>query len=82
MSDKPTGGPAMDLQIYNDTIHCKTASVLSGHHSEYMPISAPEFSNIPILREFLADNDIQEITIASSCIGFVKTFTKSYRREG
>ena len=36
--------------------------------------------NIPIVAAFLNDVDLQEMTIASGNIGFVKTFTKIAER--
>lgn len=37
--------------------------------------------DIPLVIEFLKDDDIQEISIISSCIGFIKTLTKQYKKS-
>lgn len=72
----------MDLKHYNSEIHCKTKSMISGKHEEMMPHTDPVFESIGVLKAWLADDDLQEITVCSTNIGFVKTFTKSFRREG
>lgn len=66
----------MNLQHYQPEIRVRSKSMLTGetdtkvHHSEL-----PE---IPVIREWLADDDLQEITVISTNIGFVKTFTKQF----
>lgn len=70
----------MDLELYNSEIHCKTISAISGEHSEDIPHTSEQFK-IPILREFIADDEIQEITVVSTNIGFVRTFRKYYRKQ-
>lgn len=70
---------AINLQLYEPTIRCRTKSVISGEHEEMMKHTDPVFREIGVLREWLADNELQEITVCSTNIGFVKTFRKFYR---
>lgn len=50
--------------------------------SRARPLTLRLFESIGVLKAWLADDDLQEITVCSTNIGFVKTFTKSFRREG
>lgn len=70
----------MNLKIYKPEITCKGDSMLSGSTVEEIAHSEPRLEKIPILREFMADDDLQEITVCSTNFGFVKTFTKHYRK--
>jgi hypothetical protein len=68
----------MNLEIYSPMIECDTVSALSGKHSEQVPHTAAQFREIPVLREWLADDDLQQIQIVSANIGFVRTFKKAF----
>ena len=35
----------------------------------------------PILQAFWADNDIQEVRVVSTNIGFIRTYTKEYKER-
>ena len=69
-------------EIYQRTLHFKNSGIISGTHERDVEIG-DESSAVPwnsgIIKAFLEDDDIQEITIVSSCIGFVKTLTKKYK---
>jgi|GEM_PF-5891460 len=71
----------MNLELYNADIICKTNSMISGKHEELLPHTDSVFNEIRILKSFLEDDDIQEIKLCSTNIGFVKSFTKSYRTK-
>lgn len=71
----------MNLELYNPDIRCRTKSVLSGEHEEFLPHTDIMFQTIEVLKAWLSDDDLQEITVCSANIGFVKTFRKSYRRK-
>ena len=66
------------LEIYLPIIRVTTKSVLSGEHVEYEDWKLWNNDKLPILCEFFKDNDLQEITICSGNIGFIKTFRKFY----
>jgi hypothetical protein len=68
----------MNTEIYDPGIWCKTKSVLSGEHAELI-----DHQNLPdtaVLKAWLEDDDLQELRVVSTSIGFIKTFTKSYRK--
>jgi hypothetical protein len=64
--------------LYEKEVVVKSVSVISGETKYREDISN---SDIPILKTFWEDNDIQEITVVSTNVGFVKTFTKVYVKE-
>lgn len=72
----------MDLKLYNPTIRVKNQSVLSGEWEADVPLDEFErnFSVFPLVMSFLEDNDIQEMRVTSTNIGFNKTFTKYFRK--
>ena len=41
--------------------------------------AAPVPWDCELIKAFLADDDIQEMTITSTCFGFTKTLTKKYK---
>jgi hypothetical protein len=67
----------MNLKYFQPEIICKTNSVISGLHTEAVRFDDALF-DIPILEAFVEDEDLYEMTIVSTCIGFVKTFTKQF----
>lgn len=69
----------MNLEIYNPDIRCQTSSMISGKHEQMAAHTDEQFQG-PVLQAFLADDDLQEIVVCSTNIGFVRTFTKSYRK--
>lgn len=67
-------------KAYEQAIWEKGISVFRGEHGwERLELDALPKS--PIIAAFLADNDIQEITICSSNLGIVNTYQKRYCRE-
>ncbi len=70
-----------DAKAYDaNKIRYQNNSAISGQTDEFISVDAGWFM-LPILREWLDDNNLQEITLVSTNIGFVKTFTKT-RRHG
>jgi hypothetical protein len=70
----------LNLAMYGPTIRCKTKSMISGEHTEDVDHCDP-LLDIPVLQEFLRDDDLQEIVVVSTNFGFIRTFTKHYRRD-
>jgi hypothetical protein len=67
----------MDLKVYSPEITCNTQGWL-GRRTETLQYTDEVFSDIAMLREFIADNDIQQIEIVSTNIGFIKRYAKTY----
>lgn len=59
----------------------KGRSALCGEVNKTLGIDHAYFRNQPIMKAFLEDQDLQEITVCSSNIGFVYTFTKVFEPE-
>lgn len=70
----------MNIEIYEPEITCKSVSVITGTIEEKIPHTNHCFEKLAVLREFMADDDLQEMTVCSTNIGFVKTFRKQYRK--
>ena len=68
----------MKLAIYDENITCVTRSVISGNHTE--KVNFQKLPDIAVLNAFLDDDDLQQMTITSTNIGFTRTFTKNYRK--
>jgi hypothetical protein len=70
------------LDIYDPLIHTKGFSVFSGGETiETDDRFDSEFFQKGILKAFINDIDIREITVTSTCIGFSRTFTKQNKKE-
>jgi hypothetical protein len=67
--------------IYNDEVIVDVISMLSGKHKDMESLASLKESNLPILRAFAEDNDIQEMRLVSTNIGFVKTYSKTYKKR-
>ena len=67
---------------YADTLTLKNVSMLSGKFTIEV---TPGDDNVPwesdIVKAFIADRDLMEMTIVSTCIGFAKTLTKHFKQE-
>lgn len=66
----------MNLKLYQPKIRWESKSVF-GHFKREIPYN--ELIDKPLVKAFLEDDEIQTMTIASSNIGFVKTYTKVYK---
>ena len=69
----------MDLETYQPKLKYRSNSVISGEIESEIEHSDPIFNSIPVLKAFIEDNDLQEITVTSTNIGFVKTFRKQFK---
>lgn len=66
--------------MYQRTLRLQNAGMISGQFDETVEVGDDNLPwDAPIIAAFLADDDIQEITITSTNIGFVKTLTKYAR---
>lgn len=79
----PQKEPAMThAEIYNPMILCRRKSLLSGSGEEWENVEdmlADECCP-PVLREWIEDVDLQEITVVSTNIGFTRTYTRFYNQ--
>lgn len=69
------------MNLYEDEVLVeRKASALAGPGKETTTLAEMrEFGGI--LAAFADDEDIQQITVCSANIGFVRTYTKQYRRQ-
>ena len=66
--------------LYQKQIRLQNKSMISGTYDKLVDADAPELpTDMPIIKAWLDDDDIQEITIVSASVGFIKTFTKQYK---
>jgi len=59
----------------NEELWMKGKGILSGE-TKWQKEPPDNWKEIPIIAAFMEDNDLQEITVVSTCIGFVRTFQK------
>lgn len=74
--------PSINEKIYQRTLRLKSSSMLSGHFDRDVNLgdeAVPIPWDCDLVKAFLADDDIQEMTITSTCFGFTKTLTKKYK---
>ncbi len=60
----------MNLNIYDEMITLESIGILSGKTSGVILWS--NLDNIPVIQAFLNDDELQEMTVCSTNIGFVK----------
>lgn len=72
---------AFDRELYADDIDFFYVSMLAGKGEKTVRYDDPIFSDIAVLREWLAANDIQQIEVVSTNIGFVRKYRKRYRNQ-
>ena len=70
----------MDTELYLDELYIKSNTILAGRIEYFIHIEDPHLKQ-PILQLFLEDDDLQEITICSSNLGFVRTYRKCFNNE-
>lgn len=75
----PTGSAAF-LKHYEPMVRLETKSVF-GNRDELVPHTMLEKLGIGVVTEWLKDNELQEMTVCSTNIGFVKTFRKFYKGQ-
>jgi hypothetical protein len=66
-------------KTYEQAIWEKGISVFRGKH-EWARLELDALPKSPIIAAFLADDDIQEITICSANLGIVNTYQKRYAK--
>jgi len=67
-------------ELYSRTLRLKNDGMISGSFEKDVEVGDNNMPwDSPIIVAFLDDDDIREITIVSTCIGFVKTLTKQHR---
>ncbi len=71
----------MNLTTYYPMIRVISNGALSGKNDRFEHYETEWFNKIPTIKAWLEDNDIQEITVCSSNIGFVYTFRKFYSSQ-
>lgn len=69
----------MNLELYENKIWEKGTGIFGKY--DWREVSPEELRKIPLIKSFLDDDDIQEITVCSGNFGFVKTFQKRYKRK-
>ena len=69
----------MNLELYEPEITVRSESILTGKTEKVLNYDDKLIQSKPILKAWLEDDEIQEIQITSTCCGFIKTFTKSYK---
>ena len=76
----------MNKKIYEDKIHDVGFSVFTGGEETEGYNTEEElrkiFSLNSIIGAFLDDDDIQQIKIVSTNLGFGRTYTKRFRKDG
>ncbi len=68
------------MNLYDDEVHVEVKSVISGDHHDVESLTALRESGIELLRVFANDDDIQYMRIASTNIGFVRTYEKRFAK--
>jgi hypothetical protein len=74
----------MDTKTYREKIHIKSAGMLSGEVEGEWKVgdnAAPVPWTSAIIKAWLDDDEIQQLQIVSTNIGFVKTLTKRFRKS-
>lgn len=68
----------MNLGIYKPEIRERRSSILTGEGEQMIPHDDEGLNRIAVIKAFLDDDDLQEMTVCSTNIGFVRTFRKFY----
>ena len=69
------------MNLYDDEVHVEVRSVISGNHHDVESLAAMRESDIELIRVFARDDDIQYMRVASTNIGFVRTYEKRFVAE-
>jgi hypothetical protein len=70
---------SLNLSIYAPEIDCETSSLLSGQHKETVRFDV--LPDIPVIKAWLGDDELQYLRVCSTNIGFIRTFQKRYKRD-
>lgn len=72
----------MNLDIYSPIVRSIRKSMISGEDTEDIDYRESLSARPAVLQAFLEDDDLQEMTVVSTNIGFVRTYRKQYKKEG
>lgn len=67
----------LNLDAYQPRIDVFGKGVLSGEWKKLVELDDP-LLQMPVVQAFLADDDLQAITVVSSCVGLIYTYQKRY----
>lgn len=70
---------ALNLKLYKSAVLMKGMSAIAGMQLEFKPMDYTELPVTPLIRAWLEDDDMQEITVCSTNFGIVRTFQKQFR---
>ena len=71
----------MNLSIYYPKIRVTTNGALSGKNDHFVDHASGWFNQVPTVKVWLEDDDLQQLEVCSSNIGFVYTFRKFYASQ-
>lgn len=71
----------MNLSIYYPKIRITSNGALSGKNDRFEHYETHWFNKIPTVNAWLADDDLQQLEVCSSNIGFIYTFRKFYKEH-
>lgn len=69
-------------KVYDPEIVCESKSVISGETRRTFRFDEDDeagYAKLPLVQAFISDHEIQEMTIVSANVGFIKTFRKQLR---
>ena len=68
--------------VYEPELTLEVQSMLTGEYIEGVtPGDGNPLWEFPIVKAFLEDDDLQEMQIVSTNIGFIRKLTKHYKRQ-
>ena len=71
----------LNLDIYQPQIDVFGRGILSGEWKKLVELDDSLLES-PVVQAWLADDDLQAISVTSTCIGFTYTYQKRYRKRG
>lgn len=71
----------MNLATYYPMIRITSNGALSGKNDRFEHYETNWFNKIPTVNAWLADDNLQQLEVCSSNIGFVYTFRKFYKEH-
>jgi len=67
-------------KVYEQAIWTKGISWF-GKDEEWVRLEIKDLPDLPLIKSFLEDDDIQQIKIVSTNIGFVRDYQKRYKKN-
>lgn len=71
----------LNMDIYQPQIDVFGCGMLSGEWKKLVSLD-DELLASPVIQAWLADDDLQAVSVTSTCIGFTYQYQKRYLREG